>query len=63
MIELLIQIVVLCVVMGLIYWLVGMLPLPEPFAKIASVAVILITILLLLSLFFGLVPALKFPAR
>ena len=53
MIGLLIQIIVLCIVGGLIYWLVQMLPVPEPFGMILRVCVILICILVVLSLFFG----------
>jgi len=53
MINLLITIIILAIVAGLLYWLVGMLPLPEPFAQIVKVAVILICILVILGVVFG----------
>jgi cation transporter-like permease len=53
MIELLMALIVFCVVGGLLYWLVTLLPLPEPFPRIVQVAVILICVLLLLGVFFG----------
>lgn len=53
MIDLLISFIVLCVVFGLIYWLVQQLPLPDPFPKFIRIAVILIFILLLLGVMFG----------
>jgi len=53
MINLLISIVILCVVGGLLYWLVSLLPLPEPFPAIIRVCVVLIMILLLLGVVFG----------
>lgn len=53
MINLLISIIVLCIVGGLFYWLVSMLPLPEPFPTVIRVCVILIMLLLLLGVLFG----------
>ena len=53
MIELLITLIVFCIVAGLLYWLVSMLPLPEPFPMIIRVCVILIFVLLLLGVVFG----------
>lgn len=53
MIELLITIIIFCVVAGLLWWLVSMLPLPAPFPMVIQVCVILIFILLLLGLVFG----------
>ncbi len=53
MISLLITLIVFCIVAGLIYWLLTMLPLPEPFKMIVMCAFILILILLLIGFLFG----------
>lgn len=53
MISLLVTLIVFCIVAGLIYWLLTMLPLPDPFKTIIIVAFILILILVLLGFFFG----------
>ena len=63
MITLLIQIIVLCIVLGLLFYLVGLLPLPAPWPMIIKVCVILICILVLVSIAFGgagFLPALNF---
>lgn len=52
----LIGLLVVIVVLGLIYYLVTLLPLPEPFKKVAVVLFIVIAILVLLSMV-GLIPA------
>lgn len=49
MIDLLITLIVFCIVGGLLYYLVTLLPLPAPFATIVQVAMILILILVLLN--------------
>lgn len=51
---------VFVIVMGLIYWVVSLLPLPEPFHKIALVIIVVICLLYLLGLLFGMAPG--FPA-
>jgi cation transporter-like permease len=56
MIELLINLVVFCVVGGLIYYLITLLPLPAPFPTIIRVALIVILILLILGMFTGWTP-------
>ena len=53
MIETLIAIIILCVIAGLIYWLVSLLPLPAPFPTIIQVCVILIILLYAVGLLFG----------
>lgn len=53
MINLLVSVIVLCLVFGLLYWLVGTLPIPDPFASIMRVAVILICILIVIGVAFG----------
>jgi len=49
MIEALISIIILCVVLGIVYWLIMELGLPEPFNKIARICFILIALLIVLS--------------
>lgn len=53
LISLLITIVVLGLVFYLLYWMVGQIPLPEPFAVVARVVLALVVVLVLLSLLFG----------
>ena len=53
MIDLLIQLIVVMLLGGLVYYLIMMLELPAPFNKIIQVAVILICILIVLSMFTG----------
>lgn len=62
MINLLIYVVVLCIVLGLVYYIVTLLPLPEPFKNVAVIAILLIFILLLLGVLFGGIPMPRFPA-
>jgi hypothetical protein len=52
-IELMIYLIVLCIVFGLLYYVVTLLPLPEPFKTIAIVLVLIVFILVLLGVFFG----------
>jgi hypothetical protein len=51
--EVLFSILVMVIVLGLIYWVVTLLPLPEPFKQIAVVIVVVVCLLYLLSLLFG----------
>lgn len=53
MIEMLFTIIVFCIVAGLIWWLVTLLPLPEPFPTVIRVCVVVILILILLGMLFG----------
>lgn len=53
MIDLLVTVIVFCIVGGLLWWLVSMLPLPEPFPTVIRVCVVLILILLVLGVLFG----------
>lgn len=48
-----IYLIVLCIVFGLLYYVVTLLPLPEPFKTIAIVLVLIVFILVLLGVFFG----------
>ena len=49
MIALLINILILCIVGGIVYWIVSLLPLPAPFKRIAIVVLLLIFLLIALS--------------
>jgi hypothetical protein len=53
MIDFLIYIVVLCIVFGLVYYIVTLLPIPQPFKNVAVIAVLLIFLLVLLAALFG----------
>lgn len=53
MIELLFTVIIFAIVAGLLYWLIGMLPIPEPFTTIIKVCAILICILIVLGVAFG----------
>ena len=56
MVDILISLIIFCVVGGLIYYLVMLLPLPAPFKTIIQVAFILIAIIILLSYLGGYLP-------
>jgi hypothetical protein len=56
MISLLIWLLVLCLVLGLIIWIIQMIPLPQPFGTIAIAIVAVIFILILVSFLLGEVP-------
>lgn len=58
--DVLIGLIVYLVIFGLIWWLVGMLPLPAPVAQIVRVLFVILLILIILSAF-GLVPGLHLP--
>jgi hypothetical protein len=60
MIDFLIYVVVLCIVFGLVYYIVTLLPLPHPFKTIAVVAVLLIFLLIILGALTGYAPLPKF---
>lgn len=53
MIGALIQILVAVLILGLLYYLVTLIPLPPPFALIARVIFIVICILVLVALFWA----------
>lgn len=50
MIALLINLLILCLVFGLIYWVVGMLPIAQPFKNVVLVILAIILILILLGM-------------
>ncbi len=53
MIGLLVWILIVALIFGLIFWVLGMIPLPAPFDVIARVVVGVIFIIILLSMVFG----------
>ena len=57
--EPLISIIIVLVVLGLVYYLITLLPIPDPFRTIIYVVIILALIIWLLS-FIGVVPSMRF---
>ena len=53
--DLLITLIVIVIVLGLVYWLVSLIPLPEPFGSIVKVLFILLALVIVLSAF-GILP-------
>lgn len=53
-----IGILVLLIVLGLVWWLIGFLPLPAPFPEIIHVVIILCIIYELIAILTGRVPSL-----
>lgn len=51
--TILIYLVVWGLVLYVLWWGIGRIGLPEPFAKIATVALVLLTVIVLLNLLFG----------
>lgn len=43
----LISILVICLIFGLLYWAITLIPLPNPFKQIASVAVLVVGVVLI----------------
>ena len=56
MIEFLVHLVVVLIVLGLLYWVLTMIPLPEPLRQIATVVIVVIFALWLVSVLLGWVP-------
>lgn len=55
LVHLLVWIIIVGCIFGLLWWLIGFVGLPEPFNKIARVAVAVIAVLLLINVLLGLV--------
>jgi heme A synthase len=53
LISLLVTVVVLGLVFWLLWWLIGVIGLPEPFNKVATVLIALIAVVILLGIVFG----------
>lgn len=58
--TIILSVIIYLIIFGLIWWAVGLLPLPSPIAQIVQVLFVLLVILMLLSLF-GIVPGGHFP--
>lgn len=54
MIEVLLYILILCIVFGLVYYIVTLLPLPDPFRRIAVIIVLIVFLIILLYALLGL---------
>lgn len=52
-INLLITVLILGVVFYLLYWLIGEIPLPAPFAVVAKAIIAIVVVVVLLGLLFG----------
>lgn len=62
MIETLIYLLVVCVIIGLVWWIVDYLPVPEPLNKLIKVVSIVIGVIIIVYALLGLtghVPALR----
>jgi hypothetical protein len=53
LIGLLVTVVVLALVFYLLYWIVGQIPMAEPFKTVVTVVLGLIAVIVLLSMLFG----------
>ena len=60
-VSLLVNLVVWGIVLYVLWWALGKIGLPEPFGKVATVVLVLLSVVILLSLLFGgaAVPRLK----
>jgi hypothetical protein len=56
----LVSLIIYLVVFGLIWWLVGLLPLPAPVAQIVRVCFIILLIMIVLAVF-GIIPSSYLP--
>lgn len=45
----LISILIICLIFGLLYWAVTLIPIPGPFKQIATVAIIVVGLILVIS--------------
>lgn len=68
MIQSLIYLIVYLIVIGLVFWLltylIDMVPLPEPFNRVAKIALMVVAVLIVIFLLLGLVgeaPRLRLP--
>ena len=55
LISILISLIILCLVVGIIFWLLTLLPVPQPFMNVIKVCVVLIFLIYILGMFGGLV--------
>ena len=50
MISVLITLLIVCIIFGVVYWIITLIPLPDPFRRIAQVIVAVIFLIYLLYL-------------
>jgi hypothetical protein len=53
MIELLVSLLVFLLILGLVWYVIQMLPLPEPFGRIAQVVLVVVAIIFLIYFLMG----------
>ena len=53
MIDLLITLLILVIIAGIFFWLIGALGLPEPWGRAAQIIAVLICLVVLVSVIFG----------
>ena len=56
MISLLVWVLILCLVFGLVVWVIQQIPLPSPFGPIAMAVIGIIFILIIVSVLLGEIP-------
>lgn len=61
MIAFLLQLIILLVIFGLIWWVLGLIPLPHPFATIAQVVLAVVFLLILLAYLLPLAGVYRYP--
>lgn len=54
LVNILVQVVIVGLIMWLLWWGLGKIGLPEPFNKVATVILVLITVVFLLNILLGL---------
>jgi len=47
------SVLVMIIILGLIYWVISILPIPDPFRQIALVIIVVVCLLYLLGMLFG----------
>ena len=53
MLSLLISLLVLCLILGVVYWILSMIPIPPPFAWVVRVVFAIICLICLISILTG----------
>jgi multisubunit Na+/H+ antiporter MnhE subunit len=55
MLELLLSLVIFALILGVLWWIVSILPLPEPFPRILQVVIVVIAVIYLIYFLMGLI--------
>ena len=53
MLSLLISLLILCLILGIVWWILSMIPIPPPFVWVVRVVFAIICLIALISLFTG----------